>query len=232
MASEYKNASDCNQNNVSSESDRNDSIICVEDSGKNQMEVEQKSKTDQNKNINEHSIVVDKGSTREIIQNVNRDERKSEEPGMAKTKKRRTQIVFFITDVASITPSVVSDEKSTKFISVKIENFNTNMVFLETLLKDFQIIALQEHWLYGFEKGKLIDFCEKHGFSLMIKSTDDNDPLTPLQRPRGKGGVAILRSKRLDQYVTTLVNDGGNHICAIQVESLQGSLTIINCYLP
>ena len=40
MASEYKNASDCNQNNVSSESDRNDSIICVEDSGENQMEVE------------------------------------------------------------------------------------------------------------------------------------------------------------------------------------------------
>ena len=32
------------------------------------------------------------------------------------------------------------------------------MVFLETLLKAFQIIAIQEHWLYGFEKGKLIDF--------------------------------------------------------------------------
>ena len=66
----------------------------------------------------------------------------------------------------------------------------------------------------------------------MIKSTDDNDPLTPLQRPRGKGGVAIRWSKRLDQYVTTLVNDGGNRSCAIQVETLQSRLTIINCYLP
>ena len=71
---------------MSSESDRNDTIICVEDSGENQMEVEQKSKTDQNKNTNKHSIVVDKGNTREIIQNVNRDERKSEEPGMSTTK--------------------------------------------------------------------------------------------------------------------------------------------------
>ena len=99
-----------------------------------------------------------------------------------------------------------------------MENFNTKMVFLETLLKDFQIIAIQEYCLYGFEKRKLINFCEKHGFSIMIKSNDDNDPLTPLQRPRGKGGVAILWSKRLDQYVTTLVNDCGNRICAIQVE--------------
>ena len=71
---------------MSSESDRNDTIICVEGSGENQMEVEQTSKTDQNKNINKHSIVVDKGNTREIIQNVNRDERKSEEPGMSTTK--------------------------------------------------------------------------------------------------------------------------------------------------
>ena len=86
MASEYKNASDCNQNNMSSESDRNDSIICVEDSGENQMEVEQQSKTDQNKNIDEHSIAVEKGNTGEIIQNVNCDERKSEEPGMPATK--------------------------------------------------------------------------------------------------------------------------------------------------
>ena len=127
---------------MSSESDWNDSIICVEDSGENQMEVEQKSKTD--KKINEHSIVVDKGNTREIIQNVNRDERKSEELGMSKTKKnkkRRTQKGFFITDPASITPSP-SDEESTKLISVKIENFNTNMVYLETFLKDFQITAI------------------------------------------------------------------------------------------
>ena len=123
---------------------------------------------------------------------------------------------------------MVSNEKSIKLISVNIEIFNTNMVFLETLLKDFQIIAIQEHWLYGFEKGKLIDFCEKQRICMMIKSTDNNYPLTPLQRPRGKGGVAILWSKRLDQYVTTLVNP----ICAIQVETLQGRLIIINCYLP
>ena len=51
------------------------------------MEVEQQSITDQNKNINEHSIAVEKGNTREIIQNVNCDERKSEEPGMSTTKK-------------------------------------------------------------------------------------------------------------------------------------------------
>ena len=127
---------------------------------------------------------------------------------------------------------MVSEEKFTKLVSVNIENFNTNLVFLETLLNDFQIVAIQEHWLYGFEKGKLIDFCEKHGFSIMIKSSDDNDPLTPLQRPRGKGGVALLWSKRHDQHVTALYEEGGNRICAIHVETLEGLVTIINCYLP
>ena len=94
---------------------------------------------------------------------------------------------------------MVSEEKFTKLVSVNIENFNTNLVFLETLLNDYQIVAVQEHWLYGFEKGKLIDFCEKQGFSTMIKSSDDNDPLTPLQRPRGKGGCCVTMEQMSGQ---------------------------------
>ena len=50
---------------------------------------------------------------------------------------------FFITDPASITPSLVPDEKSTKLISVNIENLNTNIVFLETLLKDIGYMDLR-----------------------------------------------------------------------------------------
>ena len=127
---------------------------------------------------------------------------------------------------------MVSEEKFTKLVSVNIENFNPNLVFLETLFNDYQIVAVQEHWLYGFEKGKLIDFCEKQGFSTMIKSSDDNDPLTPLQRPRGKGGVALLWSICLDKHVTILNQEGGTRVCVIQVETHAGPVTIINCYLP
>ena len=95
MASEYKKASNCNQNNMSSESNRNDSIFCVEDSGENQMEVEQQSKTDQNKNINEHSIAAEKVNTGEIGQNVNCDERKSVERAMSTTKSVEHKKSFY-----------------------------------------------------------------------------------------------------------------------------------------
>lgn len=99
-------------------------------------------------------------------------------------------------------------------------------------MKDFELIAIQEHWLYRFETGKLVDFCEERGYSCQINCTDDNDPLTPLQRPRGKGGVALLWRKTMGQCVKVLVNDCSSRICAIQVGFSSGLITIINCYLP
>ena len=55
---------------------------------------------------------------------------------------------------------MITEEISTELVYVNKENVNTNMVFLETLLNDIQIVAVQEHWLYDFEKGKLIMICD------------------------------------------------------------------------
>ena len=59
------------------------------------------------------------------------------------------------------------------------------------------IIAIQEHWLYKYEKKNMSEFCTEHGFSVVLKSVDDTDILLPDCRPRGKGGVDTCGLRRL-----------------------------------
>ena len=68
-------------------------------------------------------------------------------------------------------------------------------------LKEFQITAIQEHWLYNYDQKNMEDFCELHGFTASLKSMDDVDPSLPSCRSRGKGGVGFLWSKELNSAV-------------------------------
>ena len=79
------------------------------------------------------------------------------------------------------------DGASTRVVTFNIENFYTNKLYLSSLMKQSHIIATQEHWLYSYEKRNMSDFCAEQGFSVVLKSVDDDDPLLPTCRPRGKG---------------------------------------------
>ena len=120
----------------------------------------------------------------------------------------------------------------TSIVTINIENFNTNKLFLETLLKHNYIVCIQEHWLYNFEKHNLETFCNERGIDCFLKCCDDADPLSPLQRPRGKGGTGILWRRTISRNVKVLP-DGSDRICAILCESAEaGQVCIINVYLP
>ena len=232
-SAKVKSVSDCYQDIANCENDCNESVICIEDSGENQKEIKQNLNSNQKKKCNKQNIAEDKGKnekTIETIDNVHRNDELTEEPDVSLKNTEHNQSFLSLTQLQLQPHGIRRKSHKTSFREYK--NFNTNLVFLETLLNDYQIVAVQEHWLYGFEKGKLIDFCEKQWFSTMIKSSDDNDPLTPLQRPRGKGGVALLLSKCLDKHVTILDQEGGTRVCVIQVETHAGPVTTINCYLP
>ena len=100
------------------------------------------------------------------------------------------------------------------------------------MLKYKDIICLQEHWLYNFEKHKLEEFCSERGFECFLKCSDDADPISPLQRPRGKGGTGILWRNTISRNVKVLPG-GSDRVCAIRCEySDHGSICIINVYLP
>ena len=87
---------------------------------------------------------------------------------------------------------------------MNIENFNSNKLFLETLLKRRDIVCIQEHWLYNFEKHNLEHFCNDRGIDCFLKCCDDADPLSPLLRPRGKGGTDILWRKAISRNIKVL----------------------------
>ena len=94
---------------------------------------------------------------------------------------------------------------------MNIENFHTNKLYLKELMDTYEIICLQEHWLYNFEQSTLDDFCAENNFDSYIKSADDSDPIIPLQRPRGKGGVAILWRENISKNIQKIL-DGSNRI--------------------
>ena len=96
------------------------------------------------------------------------------------------------------------------------------------MLKHKDIVCIQEHWLYNFEKYNLENFCNDHGFDCFLKCCDDADQL---QRPRGKDGTCILWRKAISRNIKELP-DGSDKICAVMRESgSHGPVCIKNIYL-
>jgi hypothetical protein len=71
-----------------------------------------------------------------------------------------------------------------------VENFSSNAVYLQQILNRSDIVSIQEHWLFTFEKQKL-NTC-------FLKCCDEMEPISPKIRTRGFGGSGILCRKSLD----------------------------------
>ena len=72
-----------------------------------------------------------------------------------------------------------------------IEGVKTNAPFLQFLCDNFDIVFLQEHWMWEFQKHELsIITKNKDNFT---RCSDASDPLSGFSPPRGKGGISILR---------------------------------------
>ena len=85
------------------------------------------------------------------------------------------------------------------------------MVYFQKLCKNFDIICIQEYWLYEFQNHELSQcVLEKDIFT---RCSDFADPLIGfnLPLPRGKGGVSILWPKSWFSRVKRL-NEGKERI--------------------
>ena len=72
--------------------------------------------------------------------------------------------------------------------SYNCKNLNTSKHTIDKLLKNYDIILLQE--LFDCQLQKLKEFHEN--YSGVGKAVDSDDPIFPVQMPRGYGGVGIL----------------------------------------
>ncbi|VDI21674.1 Hypothetical predicted protein [Mytilus galloprovincialis] len=89
--------------------------------------------------------------------------------------------------------------------------------------EDVDIYLLQEHWLFDCQLNMLNEI---HSNYIGIgKPVDTNDPLPPIQMPRGYGGVAILWRKELDHLIST-VKAGNSRIQCIEIKELNGTKLI------
>ena len=89
-------------------------------------------------------------------------------------------------------------------------------------------MLLQEHWLHNCDKNRLQEFLPD--FNCYSKCYDDNVASDPIERGRGKEGVAICVKKKYSHLVEQLP-DGGNRIIAIKLKTVK-PVVIICVYLP
>ncbi|CAC5390934.1 unnamed protein product [Mytilus coruscus] len=91
------------------------------------------------------------------------------------------------------------------------------------------ILILQEHWLYNFEKDEIEYFLEN--FICQVKCVDDTNPISPLQRPRGLSGTAVCYRREIANSVTEKP-DGSMRINVIKVNLKPKPLLVIGVYMP
>ena len=119
-----------------------------------------------------------------------------------------------------------------KICSYNCKNIKTSGLAINELFeKDYQILLIQEHWLFQFQIQLLGEIGENICYA--GKGVDLNDPIQPVQLPRGHGGVAILWNKTLDKFITSLP-DGGERIQCIQFKDQHypKPVLIVSAYFP
>ena len=95
-----------------------------------------------------------------------------------------------------------------------IKGFQSNRNDYNELLQKFDILLLQEHWLFNFEQDILKQY--QTDFTSFTRHVDDFDPISPISRPRGYGGIAVIYKKTLSPSITHLP-DGDQIIQAIEI---------------
>ncbi|CAG2187165.1 unnamed protein product [Mytilus edulis] len=94
---------------------------------------------------------------------------------------------------------------------INIASYNCKNVLnsagcIDTLNTMAHVICLQEHWLFNFEQNLLGKSIQ--GINYKIRSVDDNNPISPIQKPRGYGGTAVVWSNKIDHIVDDTIQDG------------------------
>jgi hypothetical protein len=104
------------------------------------------------------------------------------------------------------------------------------MYFLD-ILKRSDIVYVQEHWLFTFDKSKLIDCGVENGLKCYVKCCDEFEPVSAKQKNRGWGGCRILWKDNLDPYIEKF-SDGSERICVISIHLSKKTICIIAAYMP
>ncbi len=112
-------------------------------------------------------------------------------------------------------------------ISWNCKNFKTNAAWLAAVPLSFDVLLLQETWLYNFE-GNLINKLFPN-FQCFSASSMPNHKNSVRGRPYGNTAILIN-----DKYKNLILNFNGDdsRLISLKVSSSFGELLLINVYLP
>ncbi|MES9884558.1 MAG: reverse transcriptase family protein [Sedimenticola sp.] len=125
-------------------------------------------------------------------------------------------------------PTDLENVKQLKIASLNVKNVETNKHYLTKLLENNDVVCLQETWLFTYQLGQLSELdknYDSHG-----KAVDDNDPIPPVQKPRGYGGVANLTRNNIDTKFRKCT-EGSNRIIITEIVS-EPLICLCNVYMP
>jgi hypothetical protein len=114
-----------------------------------------------------------------------------------------------------------------------VDNIKSNAHYVNELLKTCDILCLQEHWLYCFEKPLLQHIVPD--YKVTVKCSDEEDPIPPSHKPgRGHAGVAVIWNSDVNKYVFPLLT-GSERLIALEIKNcnmLSKPIIVINTYMP
>lgn len=126
-------------------------------------------------------------------------------------------------------PTHVNNNSRLSIASFNVKDVCANILAVQEVLKGVDLLAIQEHWLFNFEQQKLHNIDTK--FVAAAKSVDDDNLVSPFQKPRGYGGVAFLWKKSIDNNIT-LLPDGSERVICLELNTDPTPCCLINGYLP
>ncbi|CAC5379549.1 unnamed protein product [Mytilus coruscus] len=134
--------------------------------------------------------------------------------------------------VPAETRNVNSDFKvyHLNILSFNCKNIKTCDPLFSEILFNYDIVLLQEHWLFDCQL-PLLDNIHSD-FNGVGKAVDSDDPLPPTHLPRGYGGACILWKKSID-HIITKVDCTNNRIQCIEITNTCGKdILVISVYMP
>ena len=116
-----------------------------------------------------------------------------------------------------------------RIATLNIKNIETNLAYLHHLLEFVDIVCIQEHWLFNYEVPTVQELFK--GYHYHIKCSDDEDPVSPVCRAKGNGGVLTIWKESVNHNVTPL-QDGSTRCLVTQIGPNTSPVYIVNAYMP
>ena len=93
-------------------------------------------------------------------------------------------------------------------------------------LQGLDVLCLQEHWLFQYELKYLEDFHQD--FYSHAKAVDEDNPISPIQKPRGYAGTSIFYKKHIPARI---LKDGDHRIVCLEILGSQ-PVILVSVYMP